>query len=355
MKPAANVCMSVPRLGSHIAWSFFIPIFILVSFGEGISSQGNPQQGVVGCSHPEVIDWSDHEGTSTRLSQVYARESFEQLETSLDCLMKEGKLFTSGRPGSSAIYAFYKMVLPAPGADPAEAGRIQRWANAFPKSIYVHFVQARFAYAMAWNRRGGSVAKDVTEESWKGFRDGLKRAEELLLRSPEKLHDTPIYYHLLLAISQDSNQPPEARLAIFQTGIARWPKYYGLYENMLKRLVPKWGGSWLIVDQAIRTWSAQRSEEEGVSLYSRFYARVLLDGANVEETLINWPTMKTSLEDLVKRYPDNYNWSLVASSACLFGDSRFYKLAMGNLSSNQVQPTAWFKSTNPDVCSQRLR
>ena len=355
MKPGTNVCMAILRLGCRIAWYFLVPIFILVSCSKGIVSQGAPQSGVVGCSSLQSIDWSDHEGTSTGLSQIYARESFKQLETSLDCLMNEEMQFISGRPGSSAIYAFYKMVLPAPGADPAEAGRIERWANAFPKSMYVRFAQARFAYAMAWNKRGGSVAKDVNEESWKGFRDGLTQAEEILSRSSEQLHNTPIYYHLLLAISQDANQPSEARLAIFQKGIARWPTYYGLYENMLKRLVPKWGGSWLIVDQAIRTWSAQRSKEEGVSLYSRFYARVLLDGANVEETLINWSTMKTSLEDLVKRYPDNYNWSLAASSACLFRDSTFYKLAMENLSSNQLQPAAWFKSTNPDICSQRLR
>jgi len=355
MKPAANLSILVSRLGSRVARCFFLTICFLGPFGEGIAFQGNRQQGVVVCSSSESINWSDHEGTTAGLSQLYVREAFEQLETSLDCLINEGRRFVSGRPGSSAIYAFYKMVLPAPGADPAEVSRIERWAKFSPKSIYVRFAQARFAYAMAWNRRGGSVAKDVNEESWKGFREGLKQTEEILLRSSEELHNTPIYYHLLLAISQDSNQLPEARLAVFQAGIARWPTYYGLYENMLKRLVPKWGGSWVMVDQAIRTWSAERSEAEGVSLYSRFYARVLLDGASVEETLINWPTMKTSLEDLVRRYPDNYNWSLAASSACLFGDNTFYKFAMGNLAPTQVQSTAWFKSTNPDTCSRLLR
>ena len=355
MKSAQKVYVITLRLGYCASFYPLLVLCLLVATSERAVSQDNPRRGVAVCSPSDSIDWSDHEETSAELAQIYGRESFGQLETSLHCLSNAGKRFASGRPGSSATYAFYKMILPGPGAEPAEADRIERWAKAFPKSIYVYFARARFAYAMAWNRRGGSFAKEVNEESWKGFRDGLKQAEDILLHAPEELHNTPIYFHLLLAISQDSSQPSEARLAVFQAGVSRWPQYYGLYENMLKRLVPKWGGSWAMVDQAIRTWSSQRSAEEGVSLYSRLYARVLLDGANVEETLIEWPTMKASLEDLVRRYPDSYNWSLAASSACLFGDRAFFQFSMERLPPNRVQPTAWFRGTSPDNCIQRLR
>lgn len=289
-----------------------------------------------------------------RLAEIYGKESFGQLEVLLHCLLSEDKRFNSGRPGTSAIYAFYKIVLPGPGADPAEVGRVARWAEAFPNSIYVYFARVRVAYAMAWNSRGGKFANEVSGESWQRFREGLEQADELLRRAPVDLKSTPIYYHLLLAIAQDSNQPSETRLAIFQEGITRWPQYYGLYENMLKRLVPKWGGSWELVDQAIRTWSSQRSAGEGKSLYSRLYARVLLDGALLQDTLIQWPVMRASLEDLVTRYPDHYNWSLAASAACIFRDRELFILAMKNIPVAHAQPTAWVKGTSPEACTQQL-
>lgn len=290
MKSARNVPVIALILGSCVGCCSLLFLYLLCAPSEAAGYQLNPQPNGPACSPSDSIDWSDHEGTSAALAQIYGKESFDQLESSLECLANAGKRFASGRPGSSAIYAFYKLILPGPGADPAERSRIEKWAEAFPESIYVRFARARFAYAMAWSRRGGNFANEVNEESWKGFRAGLRQAEEILRHAPEKLHETPIYYHLLLAIAQDSNQPFETRHAIFQAGISRWPQYYGLYENMLKRLVPKWGGSWGLVDQSIRDWSSQRVAEEGATLYSRLYARVLLDGAKVEETMIHWPT-----------------------------------------------------------------
>ena len=339
------------KFSRHSACFCFIALWApIVSCVEVAESA--PQQRTADCSNSDTIEWSDHEGTIARLAQVYEREQFDQLESSLSCLLSPTRRFTSGRPGSSAIYGFFKMKLPGPGVELAEGERISRWTRVFPNSKFVRFAEARFTYAKAWNTRGGSFAKDVSEESWKGFRDGLKNAEQLLIQAPVELRNTPISQHLLLAISQDSGQPIETRVALFREGIARWPQYYGLYENMLKRLVPKWGGSWDIVDQSIRTWSSQLSTEEGLSMYSRLYARVLLDGANVEETMIQWPTMKASLADLVRRYPDSYNWSLAASSACLFRDAVFFKYSMQHLPPNQVQPSAWFKSTNPESCAR---
>lgn len=355
MKSLQKVPVIVLILGSRVGCCLLFFFYLLCSPSEAAVSQLNPQPIGSACSSSDSIDWSDHEGTSAALAQIYGRESFDQLEASLQCLSSAGKQFASGRPGPSAIYAFYKLILPGPGADPVEGSRIEKWAKAFPKSSQAHFARARFAYAMAWNRRGGTFANEVKEESWKEFREGLRQAEEILHHAPEELHNTPIYYHLLLAIAQDSNRPFETRLAIFQAGVSRWPEYYGLYENMLKRFVPKWGGSWAIVDQSIRTWASQRVTDEGASLYSRLYARVLLDGAKVEETMIQWPTMKASLEDLVKRYPDSYNWSLAASSACLFGDRALFQLSMEKLSPNRVQASAWFRGTAPDICIQRFR
>lgn len=338
----------------HLVCLCLITLWASIGFWVEVA-ESTPQEGTADCSSSDTIEWSDHDGTVAKLAKVYENEQFDQLESSMECLLNPLKRFTSGRPGSSAIYGFFRMKMPGPGVESAEADRVARWARVFPNSKFVRYAQARFAYAMAWNIRGGNFARDVNEESWKGFHDGLRNAEQLLIQAPTELRNTPIAQHLLLAISQDAGQPNEARVALFREGIARWPQYYGLYENMLKRLVPKWGGSWGIVDQFIRTWSSQLSKEEGSSMYSRLYARVLLDGANVEETMIQWPIMKASLEDLVKRYPDSYNWSLAASSACLFRDVVFLKYSMQHLPPNQVQTSAWFKTTSPESCARLNR
>jgi len=303
----------------------------------------------------EAVDSSDHNKTALQLQEIYRAEKFVLLELSLSCLLRPTFRFSSGRPGSSAIYDFFKRTMPGPGTDPLEINRIRKWEKQNHKSIFARFGKIRFEYSMAWNSRGRSYAANVSEESWKAFHAGLLKTEENLLAAPEELRKTPIWQHLLLAVSQDAVGARSKPNIVFEEGIKRWPGYYGFYENMLRRLVPRWGGSWQIVDESISSWSSHRAATEGRSLYARLYASVLMEGAKPGQTLIRWPTLKASLNDLTQRYPDNYNWNLAASYACLFHESKSFKEYASKFSSQRVMESAWFKGTTLEGCMQRLQ
>jgi len=342
-----------------IRWEFgigvtLLALIVLPSINLGANAYIENRSPIANCS-TETVDSSDHDKTVLQLQRIYQSEKFELLESSLSCLLRPTFKFDSGRPGSSAIYDFFKRTMPGPGTDAAEIDRVRKWEKQNRKSIFARFGKARFEYSMAWNSRGRSFAQNVSEESWKAFHAGLLRAEQDLLEAPDELRNTPIWQHLLLAVSQDAMGAKSKPRVVFEEGIKRWPGYYGFYENMLRRLVPKWGGSWKIVDESISTWSSQRAATEGRSLYARLYASVLMEGAKLGQTLIQWPTTKASLNDLTHRYPDNYNWNLAASYACLFHEAKSFKEYVSKFYPQRVMRSAWFKGSALEGCMQRLQ
>jgi hypothetical protein len=203
---------------------------------------------------------------------------------------------------------------------------------------------------MAWNARGSDVARKVPKEGWRLFNEGLAQTEQAILAAPAEIKDSPILQNLLLAVVQDMSESKTSPRAVFEEGVRRWPEYYDFYEVALTRLVPRWGGSWEAVDAFIVHWSKRLAMTEGDSMYARLYMSVISAGANPGETRISWPRMKSSLEDLVSRYPDTSHKNLAASYACGYQDIAYLKTALQRIRAEELAPTVWLLGTDPESC-----
>lgn len=302
------------------------------------------------CPRNAAVDYASHQGTIQNLRQLYRAGSFVQLDETLACLMQSPKRFQSGEIGASAVYWMFRREMPAPGTSPAASHHLLIWKERRPHSVFARFAEFRLQYAMAWNARGSDIARRVPEEGFRIFNEGLAQAERAILAAPAELKNSPILQNLLLAVVLDMAESKTNPRVVFEEGVRRWPQYYDFYELALSRLVPKWGGSWDSVDAFIVHWSKSLAKSEGDSMYARLYMGVISTGASPGETRISWPRMKSSLEDLVSRYPDTSLKNLAASYGCGYQDVAFLKNALQRIRPDELTPTMWLQGTDPESC-----
>jgi Domain of unknown function (DUF4034) len=311
-----------------------------------LSAQVNAQQ----CAKVEAINYASHDKTVQNLRQIYQSSRFSQLDEILFCLIRSPERFQSGKSGASAVYWLFRREMPAPGLSPSALSHLLKWKKEKPQSAFVRFAELRLQYATAWNMRGSNVARDVPTEAWRMFNDALAKTEQAILTAPTELRDNPILHNLHLAVVQDMSESKMSPRAVFDEGVRRWPGYYDFYEVALTRLVPRWGGSWEDVDAFIIHWSKQLAAKEGDSMYARLYISVISAGAHPDETRISWPRMKSSLEELVGRYPDTTFKNIAASYACRYLDVTYLKVKLQQIGADQIEPSVWVRGTDPENC-----
>jgi hypothetical protein len=306
-----------------------------------------PRVAAPGCT---VENWPTFDETRRRVAGLYQAEQFSLLEQALAEIAASQTRFTSGRPATSAAYWAFRLLMPGPGVPVAEQDRMARWRAAVPHSSFATLAEARFLYAHAWNARGSGYAQSVSKEAWAIFAARLHEAERVLLRAPQPLQDTPWWHNLLLSVALDTRTAQTDPQATFIRGVTKWPEYYDFYDIMVKRLMPKWGGTWEKLEAFIVYWATQQAPREGTSLYARLYVNLRDQGVTPGETQVNWPHMQRSFGDLIARYPDPAFKNLYASYACFARDKAAFGDAMRGLPPALLMPQEWLAGHTHDAC-----
>ncbi len=94
---------------------------------------------------------------------------------------------------------------------------------------------------MAWELRGSSVARKVTEEGWRGFRKHLELAREHLVRAWEFAPRLPDVPSEMISVSMGLDNGAE-RMWFNRTAEAQFD-YYPAYKAYLWSLRRRWGGT----------------------------------------------------------------------------------------------------------------
>jgi hypothetical protein len=295
--------------------------------------------------------WPDIPETTRRVALLYSTEQFALLERALGELHATKKRFEGGDMPVNGAYWAFRRLMPAPGTQPAERDRVARWRQAVPDSTFATFAEARYLYGYAWAARGGGYGGTVSPESWELYGIRMREAEKVLAGAPKTLKDSPLWHNLMLAIALDTDKVDADARQVFETAVERWPAYYDFYDLMVSRLVPRWGGTWQKVDEFIRHWSSRQEASEGKSLYARLYVLLSLrHSAHPTETMMDWPTMRASFDDLVQRYPNTWYRNRYASYACLTRDKETFNRVMAGLKPEQLNPRAWLSGHSYDAC-----
>lgn len=205
--------------------------------------------------------------------------------------------------------------------DAVEAATL-RWTKRAPDSALARLVHADVITRRAWAIRGGGYAHSVPADAWKPFRHHMTRAHRYLIAQKRVASRDPQYYADLVVAARTSSLPQAGR-EDFIEGSRRYPGYYPLYFAMLDTLLPKWHGDEGQIELFARSVVRDTAEIEGNSMYARLYwyaSQSQYGDQLFTRSLAHWQDMKRGFDDVVKRYPDQWNLQNYAKFACDAGD-----------------------------------
>lgn len=298
-------------------------------------------------------NWPTHGETKSKIIFLYKTEQFSLLDralTEIASLERRNKL---GSRFERAIQEAFSELTPSKAEffRPDEPMRLARWREANPRSKYQPLLEAMQVRAKAWNIRGNGYADTVSAQSWELFRKYNLEAESRLLAMPTDQRDTVNWYHTLLIIASDLDEPTRRPTDIIDEGIAKWPDYYPFYGFSAYKMMPKWGGSWRAIESFADTWTNKNIEKDGGALYARIYI-TLANEASFQEMMPDWAKLKRGFASLIGKYPVDEFRNSYASFACAARDKETFISIMRDLTQEKIIATYWIQGHTHAACTE---
>jgi hypothetical protein len=194
---------------------------------------------------------------------------------------------------------------------------LANWEKRVPDSKLRQTLRPLMHQALAWRARGAGGASTVPGESIQIFREELELASRSLKETESVGKESPLWWWAALIVAGSTGMPPEQFDRLFEEAIQRFPLYKPFYYTRVNYLLPQWGGSFEAVDRFIEASVARTASVEGEAMYAWLYLDISgKTRGGIEATRATWPRMKRAFEDMVARYPDDWNRNLYATSAC---------------------------------------
>jgi len=198
-----------------------------------------------------------------------------------------------------------------------------RWAERNPDSTVAHIGYASSLANRAWFFRGSGWARDVPKEAWQPFFEYLAKARLHLMEHKQATDKDPVWFHNMLAVAKGENWPLDRFLALVEEGTAKHPYFYEIYFRSIDFLLPKWHGSKAMIEEFADLAVEETREREGIGMYARIYwhASQIQYGTKLfTGTQVVWAKMSAGIDDVLARYPDQWNINNFAHFACLARD-----------------------------------
>lgn len=197
------------------------------------------------------------------------------------------------------------------------------WAERYPNSTTAHIGYATALTAHAWYYRGDGPASTVRPQDWAPFRDYLEKARVYLMEHEDDARTEPHWYTEMLVIARGQGWSEAAYMNLISEGLKRHPYFYPIYFSALRNLLPKWGGSLDAIDAFALAAVEYTKEKEGQGMYARIYwSAYQMEFGNelFSRSKVDWSRMSVGIDDVLARFPDQWNINNFAHFACLAGD-----------------------------------
>lgn len=242
-------------------------------------------------------------------------------------------------------YAGYQTV--TPGKPPETIPNEQKWQSMFDlfqewidqapsPAAYIGMAKLRTEYAFKW--RGPGYANTVDPSHLPKFHENLQIAFELLVQHPEAQIDPEWFVEMATFARNGLLSPNDAKL-LYAEATEKHRLYFPVYTAIAESLHPRWGGSWAAVEDFANLAVEQTRDKEGLSVYSRIYQILNCLCDEMVGNKRDWVKMKQGFEDILSRYPVQWNLNRYAFYACTVHDKETTRALIGKIT--QPRADAW--------------
>jgi hypothetical protein len=248
-----------------------------------------------------------------KINELIAEKNFTGLENLASALRRSQLETASGIWYLSTFYHILTYEWPESGALSEKAWMqrqvfLNRWVQESPVSITAKVALARYWKNYAWNVRGNSKSRNLSQPAWELFEARLKKSAQVLDDARKLRMRCPMLWDTMQVVALGRRAKPEEFNEIFDEAVKFEPSYTQFYINKAIYLTPHWygkEGNW-------QKFAAEAANEVGGDaghmLYARigwrmhqkgFYAGFLHDSG------YSWSRMKKGLQLIVANHSES--------------------------------------------------
>jgi len=248
----------------------------------------------------------------------------------LEAIYRKSSMRTaSGQWMLAHYYAGFRQAARAVAFDREEYVRLEEkflaWAKRSPQSTSAHIGYAMALLEHAWYYRGYGPPEQVLERNWGPFYSYLGLAYDHMIEHAKTGKTDPHWYRVMMIIARAQAWKPEKFQELFEEAAAAHPYYHEIWYGAADYLMPRWYGSFEQIAALASDAVGRTGDREGAALYARIYWYISQaeDGRDLIATSKPvWQGMSASFDDLLERWPDQWNINNYARLACLARDRK---------------------------------
>ena len=256
-------------------------------------------------------------------SQLLSSEQFDVLNKLSASYRESGEKTPSGIWKLSEFYLGLETPVPNGLAteDQWQAAFVhaKNWiAKAPSPAAYIALANLHIGYA--WAVRGDGIAASVRQHAWPVFQSHLNMAKKILTENKSRAKADPAWYEKMERIAVEE-QDMTAAFAFFQESVGQFKYYNDNYYAIMRGLEPMWRGSYVAMESFADRAASSTKDKLGDEMYTRLYWHIARCSCGFpQDPLVKWSRIKAGFDDIVKRYPTQWNLSAYANYACLAQD-----------------------------------
>ena len=184
--------------------------------------------------------------------------------------------------------------------------RLEEWLNKDPSSITAQIGNAFHYVETAWHYRGSGYSNTVDDEALIKFKKYLEIGRNKLNNLSDEAKKDPGWYHAMLQVALHQGWSLEDFNKLFYEAIDLHPTYIPYYFYKDAYMEPKWYGSVELFKEYVDEMVERTRDILGEQLYARLHWSSK-DNEMFASGKTDWNRMKKGFEELISKYPDNWN------------------------------------------------
>jgi len=194
------------------------------------------------------------------------------------------------------------------------------WIRFDPRQPASYIVKAASLSNYGGCVRGEGFADRTSPEEMEGFEQGVAAARRILEQHRDVASVDPEFYVEMIRAYMGLGENKPSVQHLLEEGAAREPYYYGIYFAAVQYYLPQWYGAAGDLHR-LGQFALDHTKADGSGAYARLFW--VLDGfEQANRSQMDWPTVVRGMQDVLRKYPGDWNAANFARLSCRMGDYR---------------------------------
>ena len=214
----------------------------------------------------------------------------------------------------------------------------RKWHEDAPDCPYAAASYARGLQFTGHSLRGTDYIDEVNDDLYKAMQDKNAQAAEIFAKTYDKFHTHWYWAICYLHASLTADVEFREMWDRFHQCIIANPHDVRNYEIMAFMMMPRWHGSYEIIEDVAKQAVLATEEKYGLMMYARTFSSIL-EYEYIMGLTYDWPTLKQGYQDWLELFPNDFARTQYAS---LLYYHEEYLEALENMEAlNTLYVSAW--------------